>query len=51
MRKTKIVPERGSELLIPLHKLKKSPRNARKTPHGEDRTTPKPRNPGPERER
>jgi len=25
----------GTELLIPLDKLKKSPRNARKTPHGE----------------
>ncbi|HEY2980226.1 MAG TPA: ParB N-terminal domain-containing protein, partial [Anaerolineales bacterium] len=35
MRKTRIVPESGTELLIPLNKLKKSPRNARKTPHGE----------------
>lgn len=29
------VTENGTEIFIPLNKLKKSPRNARKTPHGE----------------
>src|ERR1700691_769319 len=30
-----IVPQSGSEIFIPLNKLKKSPKNARKTPHSE----------------
>lgn len=30
-----IVPQGGSEIFIPLNKLKKSPKNARKTPHSE----------------
>lgn len=29
------VPESGTEMFIPLNKLKKSPKNARKTPHSE----------------
>lgn len=29
------IPENGSEIFIPLNKLKKSPNNARKTPHSE----------------
>jgi ParB family transcriptional regulator, chromosome partitioning protein len=29
------VPENGAEIFIPLSKLKKSPKNARKTPHSE----------------
>jgi ParB family chromosome partitioning protein len=29
------VVESGAEVFIPLHKLKKSPKNARKTPHSE----------------
>jgi ParB family transcriptional regulator, chromosome partitioning protein len=29
------VPESGTEIFIPLNKLKKSPKNARKTPHSE----------------
>lgn len=33
--KTAAVIENGTEIFIPLNKLKKSPRNARKTPHGE----------------
>ncbi|RVD31751.1 ParB/RepB/Spo0J family partition protein [Mesorhizobium sp. M4B.F.Ca.ET.017.02.2.1] len=32
---TAAVPESGTEVFIPLDKLKKSPRNARKTPHSE----------------
>lgn len=28
-------PENGAVLFVPLNKLKKSPRNARKTPHSE----------------
>ena len=33
--KTEPVAEHGVEVLIPLNKLKKSPHNARRTPHGE----------------
>ena len=33
--KTKTVTESGTESFIPLNKLKKSPKNARKTPHSE----------------
>ncbi|RVD46252.1 chromosome partitioning protein ParB [Mesorhizobium sp. M4B.F.Ca.ET.169.01.1.1] len=33
--KTTIAGESGTEVFIPLNKLKKSPRNARKTPHSE----------------
>ncbi len=29
------VVESGTEIFVPLNKLKKSPKNARKTPHGE----------------
>jgi ParB family chromosome partitioning protein len=29
------IPESGTEIFIPLNKLKKSPKNARKTPHSE----------------
>ena len=29
------LPENGTEVLIPLNKLKKSPKNARETPHSE----------------
>jgi ParB family transcriptional regulator, chromosome partitioning protein len=29
------IPESGTEIFIPLNKLKKSPKNARRTPHGE----------------
>ena len=34
-KKVAAVPESGTELFIPLNKLKKSPRNARKMPHSE----------------
>lgn len=34
-RKIDAVTEGGSEVFIPLNKLRKSPRNARKTPHSE----------------
>jgi ParB family transcriptional regulator, chromosome partitioning protein len=34
-KQVKTVPENGSEIYIPLDKLKKSPKNARKTPHSE----------------
>lgn len=34
-RKTETVIENGTEILVPLNKLKKSPRNAWRTPHGE----------------
>jgi len=33
--KTEIVPENGETVFIPLNKLKKHPKNARKTPHSE----------------
>src|SRR5205823_12609253 len=33
--KTQIVIENGAEIDVPLSKLKKSPKNARKVPHGE----------------
>ena len=33
VQETATVPPHGAELFIPLNKLKKSPRNARKTPH------------------
>ncbi len=33
--KTEIIVENGAEILVPLNKLKKSPRNARKTAHSE----------------
>lgn len=29
------LPENGTQVLIPLNKLKKSPKNARKTPHSD----------------
>ena len=32
---TNITTEKGAEAFIPLNKLRKSPRNARKTPHSE----------------
>lgn len=34
-KQVKTVPESGTEIFIPLSKLKKSPKNARKTPHSE----------------
>ncbi|MBV9561703.1 MAG: ParB/RepB/Spo0J family partition protein, partial [Bradyrhizobium sp.] len=34
-KQVKTVPENGSEIFIPLDKLKKSPKNARKMPHSE----------------
>ncbi|PAY03847.1 chromosome partitioning protein ParB [Bradyrhizobium sp. UFLA03-84] len=34
-RHVEIIPAGGTEVLIPLNKLKKSPNNARKTPHSE----------------
>ena len=34
-KQVKTVPERGTEIFIPLSKLKKSPKTARKTPHSE----------------
>ena len=34
-KSVEIVPQSGSEIFIPLNKLKKSPNNARKTPHSE----------------
>ena len=34
-KQVKSIPASGSEIFIPLNKLKKSPRNARKTPHTE----------------
>ncbi|WP_050420637.1 ParB/RepB/Spo0J family partition protein [Bradyrhizobium tropiciagri] len=34
-RRVEIMPASGTEVLIPLNKLKKSPNNARKTPHSE----------------
>nr|WP_312016527.1 ParB N-terminal domain-containing protein [Bradyrhizobium liaoningense] len=34
-KQIEIVPASGTEVLIPLNKLKKSPNNARKTPHSE----------------
>ena len=34
-KSVEIVPQSGSEVFIPLNKLKKSPNNARKTPHSE----------------
>jgi Predicted transcriptional regulators len=34
-RKIETVTESGTEIFVPLNKLKKSPRNARRTPHGE----------------
>jgi ParB family chromosome partitioning protein len=34
-KKSEIVTQNGSERFIPLNKLKKSPKNARKTPHSE----------------
>lgn len=34
-KSVEIVPASGTEVLIPLNKLKKSPNNARKTPHSE----------------
>ncbi|MET4788796.1 ParB family chromosome partitioning protein [Bradyrhizobium japonicum] len=34
-KQVKTVPESGTEVFIPLAKLKKSPKNARKTPHSE----------------
>ncbi|MBS0222351.1 MAG: ParB N-terminal domain-containing protein [Proteobacteria bacterium] len=34
-RKIDTVIENGTEIFVPLNKLKKSPRNARRTPHGE----------------
>jgi ParB family chromosome partitioning protein len=34
-KNVEIVPQSGSEIFIPLSKLKKSPKNARKTPHSE----------------
>ena len=33
--KTTTVPENGETVFIPLNKLKKHPKNARKTPHSE----------------
>lgn len=33
---TEATAETGSTLFIPLHRLKKSPKNARKTPHPKD---------------
>jgi ParB family chromosome partitioning protein len=35
MSTTQELPENGTQALIPLNKLKKSPKNARKTPHSE----------------
>ena len=34
-KSVEIIPASGTEVLIPLNKLKKSPNNARKTPHSE----------------
>jgi ParB family chromosome partitioning protein len=34
-KNVEIVPQSGTEIFIPLNKLKKSPKNARKTPHSE----------------
>jgi hypothetical protein len=34
-KSVEIIPASGTETLIPLNKLKKSPNNARKTPHSE----------------
>ncbi|ODM76791.1 ParB/RepB/Spo0J family partition protein [Bradyrhizobium elkanii] len=34
-KSVEIIPASGTEVLIPLNKLKKSPKNARKTPHSE----------------
>ncbi|MGX1317637.1 ParB family chromosome partitioning protein [Bradyrhizobium sp. USDA 377] len=34
-KQVKTIPESGTEVFIPLSKLKKSPKNARKTPHSE----------------
>jgi ParB family chromosome partitioning protein len=34
-KQTETIVESGTEIFIPLNKLKKSPNNARKTPHGE----------------
>ncbi|MCS3898527.1 ParB family chromosome partitioning protein [Bradyrhizobium japonicum USDA 38] len=34
-KQVEIIPASGTEVLIPLNKLKKSPNNARKTPHSE----------------
>ena len=34
-KNVEIVPQSGTEIFIPLNKLKKSPNNARKTPHSE----------------
>jgi ParB family chromosome partitioning protein len=34
-KNVEIVAESGTEIFIPLNKLKKSPKNARKTPHSE----------------
>ena len=34
-RRVEIIPASGTEMFIPLNKLKKSPKNARKTPHSE----------------
>jgi len=34
-KSVEIIPANGTEVLIPLNKLKKSPNNARKTPHSE----------------
>lgn len=34
-KNVEIIPQSGTEILIPLNKLKKSPNNARKTPHSE----------------
>ena len=31
----KSLSQSGTEIFVPLNKLKKSPKNARKTPHGE----------------
>ncbi|WP_445222651.1 hypothetical protein ACKWRH_11425 [Bradyrhizobium sp. Pa8] len=34
-KSVEIIPASGTETFIPLNKLKKSPNNARKTPHSE----------------
>jgi ParB family chromosome partitioning protein len=34
-KKVEIIPQSGTERFVPLNKLKKSPKNARKTPHSE----------------
>ena len=34
-KKVEILTQSGTEIFIPLNKLKKSPNNARKTPHSE----------------